>query len=165
MNNNNNFPSLNSTIQQNKFPKIENNNQQITKNSLKNLSITKIAIINIHTLNKEKLIFMLDAMKSNDIDIYELVKTNLSIRTSKIWQQQFSFYEYFEYFDYSQQEVEDKAQKKNVRLIQVYINANKKERTQIEELYKYVKDIIDKAKQKNMEIIIMVFLTLIIENT
>ncbi|CAG8507106.1 hypothetical protein RIR_jg32583.t1 [Rhizophagus irregularis DAOM 181602=DAOM 197198] len=109
-------------------------------------------------------------MKNNDIDIYGLVKTNLSIRTSKIWQQQFSFHEYF---NYSQRKGREQSigiiisDKYDIFVVgyKVYINANKKERTQIEELYKYVEDIIDKAKQKNMEIIIMVILTLIIENT
>jgi hypothetical protein len=47
------------------------------------------------------------------------------------------------------------SQQKKVRLIQVYINANKKERSQIEALYDYIKNIIDEAKLKNMETIIM----------
>ena len=37
----------------------------------------------------------------------------------------------------------------------MYINANKKERTQIEELYRYIENTIDDAKNRNMEIIIM----------
>ena len=99
MNNYNNSPS-NSTIQQQiNFPQIENNNQLYTKNSLKNSSITKIATTNIRTLSKEKLIFTLDAMKNNDIDIYGLAKTNLSHRQSKIWQQQFGFHGYFDFYN------------------------------------------------------------------
>src|SRR5688572_22901915 len=100
MNNNNNFPPFTSKIQSKNFPQIENNNNQLTKNSLKNSSVTKITIMNVRTLNKEKLIFALDAMKNNDIDIYGLAETNLPIRTSKIWQQQLGFHGYF---DYSQQ--------------------------------------------------------------
>ncbi|CAB5346260.1 unnamed protein product [Rhizophagus irregularis] len=122
-------------------------------------------------------------MKNNDIDIYGLAETNLSYRQSKIWQQQFGFHGYFDYSQQWGKGqgvgiiVSDKydifvhkavghkgrviyldlnfSQKKNVRLIQVYINANKKERTQIEELYQYIENIIDDAKNKNMEIIIM----------
>ncbi|CAB5346822.1 unnamed protein product [Rhizophagus irregularis] len=93
-------------------------------------------------------------MKNNDIDIYGLAETNLSYRQSKIWQQQFGFHAVGHkgrviYLDLNF------SQKKNVRLIQVYINANKKERTQIEELYQYIENIIDDAKNKNMELIIM----------
>ncbi|CAG8778206.1 18907_t:CDS:2, partial [Rhizophagus irregularis] len=58
------------------------------------------ATTNIRTLSEDKLIFTLDAMKNNDINIYGLVETNLSYRQSKIWQRQFSFHGYF---DYSQQ--------------------------------------------------------------
>ncbi|CAB5387879.1 unnamed protein product [Rhizophagus irregularis] len=183
MNNNIISPSSSNIQQQKNFPQIENNNPIITKDSLKNFSITKIATTNIRTLSKDKLIFTLDAMKNNDIDIYGLAETNLSYRQSKIWQQQFGFRGYF---DYSQQGgkgqdvgiiISDKydifvhkavghkgrviyldlnfSQKKNVRLLQVYINANKKERTQIEELYQYIENVIDDAKNKNMEIIIM----------
>ncbi|CAG8741167.1 8097_t:CDS:1, partial [Rhizophagus irregularis] len=122
-------------------------------------------------------------MKNNDIDIYGLAETNLSYRQSKIWQHQFGFHGYFDYSQQGGKGqgvgiiVSDKydifvhkavghkgrviyldlnfSQKKNVRLIQVYINANKKERTRIEELYQYIKNIIDDAKNKNMEIIIM----------
>ncbi|CAB5348537.1 unnamed protein product [Rhizophagus irregularis] len=122
-------------------------------------------------------------MKNNDIDIYGLAETNLSYRQSKIWQQQFGFHGYFDYSQQGGKGqgvgiiVSDKydifvhkavghkgrviyldlnfSQKKNVRLTQVYINANKKERTQIEELYQYIENIIDDAKNKNMEIIIM----------
>ncbi|PKY32221.1 hypothetical protein RhiirB3_491131 [Rhizophagus irregularis] len=124
-----------------------------------------------------------NAMKNNDIDIYGLAETNLSYRQSKIWQQQFGFHGYFDYsqqggkgqgvgiivsnkYDiFVHKAVGHKgrviyldlnfSQKKNVRLIQVYINANKKERTQIEELYQYIENTIDDAKNKNMEIIIM----------
>ncbi|CAB5321481.1 unnamed protein product [Rhizophagus irregularis] len=111
------------------------------------------------------------------------IETNLSYRQSKIWQQQFGFHGYFDYsqqggkgqgvgiivsnkYDiFVHKAVGHKgrviyldlnfSQKKNVRLIQVYINANKKERTQIEELYQYIENTIDDAKNKNMEIIIM----------
>ena len=173
------FPSQK---QHNNFPQIENNNQPITKKSLKNSSITKIATTNVRTLNKEKLIFALDAMKSNNIDIYGLAETNLSIRQSNFLQHQLNFKGYF---DYSQQRgkgqgigiiVSDKYDifvhravghkgrviyldlhfsQKKVRLVQVYINANKKERTQIEELYEYIIDVLDEAKKKNMETIVM----------
>ncbi|CAB5392157.1 unnamed protein product [Rhizophagus irregularis] len=98
-------------------------------------------------------------MKNNDMDIYGLAETNLSYRQSKIWQQQFGFHGYF---DYSQQGGKGQgvgiivSDKYDIFVHKAeYINANKKERTQIEELYHYIENIIDDAKNKNMEIIIM----------
>jgi hypothetical protein len=85
MNNNNIiFPLINSTQQILNSPNSENIAHIISKNSLSNSSITKIATTNIRTLNKEKLIFTLDAMKNNNIDIYGLAETNLSKQQSKI---------------------------------------------------------------------------------
>ncbi|CAB4438296.1 unnamed protein product [Rhizophagus irregularis] len=83
------------------------------------------------------MIFTLDAMKNNEIDIYGLAETNLSHRQSKIWQQQFGFHGYFDITTRGQRKMLGNSG---------YINANKKERTQIEELYQYYQKYIDEAK-------------------
>ncbi|CAB5392165.1 unnamed protein product [Rhizophagus irregularis] len=95
-------------------------------------------------------------MKNNDIDIYGLAETNPSYRQSKIWQQQFGFHGYF---DYSQQG--GKGQGVGIIISDKYdifvhkAVGHKGQRTQIEELYQYIENIIDDAKNKNMELIIM----------
>ncbi|GBC00784.1 hypothetical protein RclHR1_39790001, partial [Rhizophagus clarus] len=47
------------------------------------------------------------------------------------------------------------SDKRKLRLIQVYLNANQKERPQIEALYKYIDDTISNAQSRDMEVIIM----------
>ncbi|GES90098.1 hypothetical protein GLOIN_2v1777011 [Rhizophagus clarus] len=139
-------------------------------------TITKIASTNICTLNKNKFISLIDAMKDHNINIYGLSETNCSEQQAKIWQHQLGVRGYFEYsqlggkgqgvgiiidakYDiFVHKAVGHKGRilyldlyfsdKRKLRLIQVYLNANQKERPQIEALYKYIDDTISDAQSR-----------------
>ncbi|GBB99520.1 hypothetical protein RclHR1_35490003 [Rhizophagus clarus] len=122
-------------------------------------------------------------MKDYNINIYGLSETNCSERQAKIWQHQLGVCGYFDYsqlggkgqgigiiidakYDiFVHKAVGHKGRipyldlyfsnKRKLRLIQVYLNANQKERPQIEALYKYIDDTISDAQSRDMEVIIM----------
>ncbi|GBB97587.1 hypothetical protein RclHR1_30040001 [Rhizophagus clarus] len=153
----NNIPSGSSLS----FQLIKNNSPKLdlppifhSKKDLLDSTITKIASTNIRTLNKNKFISLIDAMKDHNINIYGLSETNCSERQAKIWQHQLDVRTvghkgriiYLDlYF----------SDKRKLRLIQVYLNANQKERLQIKALHKYIDDTISDAQSRDIEVIIM----------
>ncbi|GES99352.1 hypothetical protein GLOIN_2v1777499 [Rhizophagus clarus] len=123
-------------------------------------------------------------MSEHNIDFYGFSETNITKRQAEIWQKQLGFHGYFSYSqqggkgqgvgiivhaDYNifvHKAVADKngrliyldlyfSQNKKLRLIQVYVNANKKERSQIENLYEEIEKTVDDVIKNHMEIIIM----------
>ena len=96
----NNIPSgssLSSQLKKNNSPKLDSPPFFHSKKDLLDSTITKIASTNIRTLNKNKFISLIDAMKDHNIDIYGLSKTNCSERQAKTWQHQLGVHGYFEY--------------------------------------------------------------------
>src|SRR5579885_3180330 len=167
----NNIPSgssLSSQLKKNNSPKLDSPSIFHSKRDLLDSTITKITSTNIRTLNKNKFISLIDAMKDYNIDIYGLSETNCSERQAKIWQHQLGVHGYFDYSQlggkgqgvgiiidakyniFVHKAVGHKGRilyldlyfsdKRKLRLIQVYLNANQKERPQIEALYKYIDD-------------------------
>ncbi|GBC01805.1 hypothetical protein RclHR1_04340002 [Rhizophagus clarus] len=182
----NNIPSgssLSSQLKKNNSPKLDSPSIFHSKKDLLDSTITKITSTNIRTLNKNKFISLIDAMKDYNIDIYGLSETNCSERQAKIWQHQLGVHGYFDYSQlggkgqgvgiiidakyniFVHKAVGHKGRiiylnlyfsdKRKLRLIQVYLNANQKERPQIEALYKYIDDTISNAQLRDMKIIIM----------
>ena len=96
----NNIPSsssLSSQLKKNNSPKLDSPSIFHSKRDLLDSTITKIASTNIRTLNKNKFIGLIDAMKDHNIDIYGLSETNCSERQAKIWQHQLGVHGYFDY--------------------------------------------------------------------
>ncbi|GBB95489.1 hypothetical protein RclHR1_02550001 [Rhizophagus clarus] len=111
------------------------------------------------------------------------LRDNCSERQAKIWQHQLGVRSYFDYsqlegkgqsigiiIDAKYDIFVHKAfghkgriiyldlyfsDKRKLHLIQVYLNANQKERLQIEALHKYIDDTISDAQSRDMEVIIM----------
>ncbi|GBC04724.1 hypothetical protein RclHR1_05830002 [Rhizophagus clarus] len=180
--------------------------QNEMKSSFQSISST---MTKIHTLNKNKFIGLIDAIKDHNINIYGLSETNCSEQQAKIWQHQLALRKknvqkmstkmsrnclcaskivmkmvgIRSYFDYSQlggkgqgvgiiidakydifvhKAVGHKGRiiyldlyfsdKRKLRLIQVYLNANQKERLQID---KYIDDTISDAQSRDMKVIII----------
>src|SRR6266536_213492 len=166
-------------------PTVSFSQLQTNPNPSKNENIYhpfRIATINVQGLNSEKKDLIIDMMDYNHIQILGISETNLNEYSSKIIYKNNARYKaYFTsnksrgsgtgiliekkydayvrgYNNYKGRIIYiDLYMKGNnkIRIIQTYINANKKEQKEIEDIHSHLRKLIDESKKKNMEVIIM----------
>ena len=144
----------------------------------------RVMSLNVQGLNTTKQHFLLDMMNFNKIQILGVSETNLNEQSSKlIYKNNKQYASYFtsnsnqvrgsgtgiiierQYNSYVRRHNCYKGRiiyidmymkgKYKLRIIQTYINANKKERTEIEDIFDFIIKTIKEGKQQNMKILLM----------
>ncbi|GET04391.1 RNA-directed DNA polymerase from mobile element jockey-like [Rhizophagus clarus] len=125
----------------------------------------RIATLNIQTINQEKIVDVMEYMTTNNIDILGLAETNVNKSTLRILEhtvqdkfklyftteekkgtgirflvkKEFAIYvQQFQHFEGRIGFIDFYTKKKKIRIVQVYINVQDKEKPQVKRLYKQI---------------------------